>query len=73
MTRKAAPTPPSAVADPQQILDEIHDLQRELAARRATSRSPSGSVVRAYQVLLERQFERLDELDEGVERSINAP
>jgi hypothetical protein len=67
------PSALSTDSEPQRILDEIGHLQRELAARRATPRTPSSSVVRAYYVLLERQFERLDALDATAERSINAP
>jgi hypothetical protein len=60
-------------SEPQRILDEIQDLQRELAARRTTPRTPSGSVVKAYHELLERQFKRLDELHAAADRSINTP
>jgi hypothetical protein len=60
-------------SDPQRILDEIRHLERELAARRSVAQAPPGSVVRAYQLLLERQFERLDALGHQRERSINAP
>ena len=73
MPRTAGPAAQVPSAEPQRILEEIEDLQRELAARQATPRAPSGSVVKAYRELLERQFRRLDELHAAAERSINAP
>jgi hypothetical protein len=45
-----------------QILEEIDQLRRELAQRRAFARRASRSVVLAYHELLERQYARLDEL-----------
>jgi len=51
-------TPPRA-----QILAEIEHLKRELEARRRAPRPAPASVVRAYQQLLLRQYERLDRND----------
>lgn len=46
----------------QRLLDEIDQLRRELAARQSFQRPTPGSVVHAYQELLERHYDRLDRL-----------
>jgi hypothetical protein len=49
----------------QRILDEIAQLQRDLDARQSVQRTAPGCVVRAYQELIDRQFQRLDGLGES--------
>jgi|WetSurMetagenome_2_1015567.scaffolds.fasta_scaffold915089_1 hypothetical protein len=51
---------PRIEADRQQILDEIEQLRRDLATRRAFDRRTPRSIVNAYHELLERQYIRLD-------------
>jgi hypothetical protein len=56
------------------IRDEIEQLRRDLEARQTVQRPAPGCVVRAYQELMDRQFKRLDDLDESPKRrSINIP
>lgn len=47
----------------QYILDEIEQLSRGLEARVAVPRPAPSCVVRAYHVLLDRQYQQLDRLD----------
>jgi hypothetical protein len=56
----------------EQILDEIAHLEREVAQRRATTRPPPASVLRAYQIVLAREYDRLERFDAG-RRSIIVP
>ena len=56
----------------EQILDEIAHLEREFALRRSTPRPPAASVLRAYQILLARHYDRLERFDAG-RRSIIVP
>ena len=46
----------------QHLIEEIDQLRRELAARQSFQRPTPGSVVYAYQELLERHYDRLDRL-----------
>jgi len=47
----------------EQIQHEIAELERELEQRRSLPRPPSASVLHAYQILLERQYDRLERFD----------
>ena len=51
---------PQLEIDRQHIIDEIEQLRRELATRRAVVRPAPPSIVNAYHELLERQYNRLD-------------
>jgi hypothetical protein len=55
--------PCGSVAE-QRILDEIEELKHELEARQSAQRPTSNCIVRAYYELLDRQYQRLDRLDE---------
>lgn len=51
---------PEIDRDRQQIIDEIEQLRRDLAARRSFDRRAPRSIINAYHELLERQYIRLD-------------
>ena len=58
----------------QRILDEIEQLQRELEARQSAQQPVPSCIVRAYHELIDRQYRRLDRIDEQpTQRSINVP
>jgi AmiR/NasT family two-component response regulator len=52
----------SRSSERQHLIDEIDQLRRELATRQTFARPAPWSIVYAYHELLERQYDRLDQL-----------